>query len=241
MVALLLLLALPSSAQVVRSIRIYSELQRIGPKGDWVELDRGAKQTAPPREILSPAVARNGYLSLQVAITADPRTNYFLAVQSNPDKVFDWKLYKARFEKHENHWVPGRLTEDRDPFFNIAPDTDASIPGQTTQVFVLDAFVPESAPVGRVRLEVLVKSDSWRVAPMEVRILAAKLPSIEAEPPASLPDIQSRNRKQLDALAASLPVESRERCFAFREQKPSLGAEWLLKTRDCLFTAASAH
>ncbi|MFN7932064.1 MAG: hypothetical protein U0R19_01980 [Bryobacteraceae bacterium] len=235
----LFLMALAAPAQVVQDFRLYSELQRIGPFGELVALDRGEKQTAPPREILSPAVARNGHLSLQVAVTAPPNTTYFLAVQSNPPQVFEWKLYKATFEKAGAHWVPGKLTEDRDPFFNIAPDTDVTIPKQTTQVFVVDAFVPESAPAGRVRLEVLVKSDTWRVAPMEVRISPVKLPPVEAAAPKTLADIVARNRKEMEALGATLDAAVRERCEAFRAQQVTLGAEWFLRTRDCLLTAAS--
>lgn len=240
MVALLLLLSVPATPQTVRSIRLYSEMQRIGPMGEWVQADRGANQTTPPREILSPGVPRNGHLSLQVAITADPKTTYFLAVQSNPENVFQWKLFKAGFERLNGHWVPNRLTEDRDPFFNVAPDSDVNIPGQTTQVFVLDAFVPENTPVSRIRLEVLVKSDTWRVSPMEVRILEPKLrpPPSGAPAPATLAAIVKRNRAQVEAFASTLDDTIRERCFAFRSQQDMLGAEWFLKSRDCLFAAS---
>lgn len=237
MVALLLLfVALPSSAQVVRELRLYSEFQRIGPFGEWVALDRGDKQTTPPREILSPLVARNSYLTLQVAVTADPKTTYFVAVQSNPEQVFQWKLYKASFEKQGKHWVPGKLTEDREPFFNFAPDSDVTIPKQTTQIFVLDAFVPESAPAGRVRLEVLVKSDTWRIAPMEVRIAPVRLPETEGGPPRALADLVARNRKQTEAFRATLDASATQRCEALRAMQPTLGMEWFLRWRDCLLS-----
>jgi len=233
----LLLVAAPSAAQVVRDIRLYSEFQRIGPFGEWVALDRGEKQTAPPREVLSPLVARNSHLSLQVAVTADPKATYFVAVQSNPENVFQWKLYKATYEKSGEHWVPGKLTEDREPFFNIAPDSDVTIPKQTTQIFVLDAFVPESAQAGRVRLEVLVKSDTWRVTPMEVRISPVILPPVQMPTPRTLADVVARNRKQIEAFAATIDPAVREKCDAFRSQQPTLGAEWFLRTKDCLLSA----
>lgn len=240
MVALLLLfVTLPSAAQVVRELRLYSEFQRIGPLGEWVALDRGEKQTTPPREILSPLVARNSYLTLQVAVTADPKTTYFVAVQSNPENLFQWKLYKATFEKSGKHWVPGKLTEDREPFFNFAPDSDVTIPKQTTQVFVLDAFVPESAPAGRARLEVLVKSDTWRIAPMEVRISPLKLPSVEAAAPRTLADLVARNRKQIEAFRATLDEAGTQRCEAFRGQQATLGTEWFLRFKDCLLSTAT--
>ncbi|MBL8178103.1 MAG: hypothetical protein JNK48_25735 [Bryobacterales bacterium] len=240
MVAVLVLLAaIPSAAQVVRDIRLYSEWQRIGPHGEWVAMDRGEKQTRAPREILSPGVGRGGYLTVQVAISADPKSTYFLAVQSNPENVFQWKVYKASFEREGGHWAPAKVTEDREPYFNVAPDSDARIEKQTTQIFVVDVFVPASTEPGRKRLEVLVKSDTWRVAPMEVRVLPVTLPATEPIAPAVFADFAARNRKQTEAYAATVEPAVRARCDAHRTEKPQFGAEWFLRLRDCLFAAAA--
>src|SRR5579864_270092 len=59
-----------------QSVQVYSELERVDPFGAIVAVDRGAA----PREILSPAVPRNGFLSLHVAVTVPPGEDYFLYV-----------------------------------------------------------------------------------------------------------------------------------------------------------------
>ncbi|MDP9171628.1 MAG: hypothetical protein M3N54_13505, partial [Acidobacteriota bacterium] len=57
-----------------QEIAIYSEFERFNPFGNAVAQDRDAH----PREILSPAVPRNGHLSVHVVVTAPAGTNYFL-------------------------------------------------------------------------------------------------------------------------------------------------------------------
>ena len=58
-----------------------------------------------PREILSPAVARNAYFSLQIAVTAPPNTNYFLYVLTNPGDLFGVKLYQEQFVQRNDQWM----------------------------------------------------------------------------------------------------------------------------------------
>src|SRR5579859_2115772 len=81
------IVALLFSVALVRGqdIRIYSEFQRIDPFGDVVPFDRGT----PPREILSPAIARDGHLSVHVVVTAPANTNYFLYAAANPADLVD--------------------------------------------------------------------------------------------------------------------------------------------------------
>jgi hypothetical protein len=62
----------------------------------------------------------------------------------------------------------------------VLPDPAASIPGQTTRVYLLDVWVPWNAPTGKVRLEVLLKTDYWQLWPMEVRVLPAIVPEMPA-------------------------------------------------------------
>src|ERR1051325_7142132 len=59
-----------------QSLAVYSEFQRPDPFGQIVAVDRGAQ----PREILSPAAPRNGFVSFHIAVTAPPNTNYFLYI-----------------------------------------------------------------------------------------------------------------------------------------------------------------
>jgi len=66
-----LLLAGPVHPQ---SLRVLSEFQRVDPFGDVVAVDR----TVNPREILSPAVARNAFASFHVAVSVPEREPFEL-------------------------------------------------------------------------------------------------------------------------------------------------------------------
>ncbi len=227
---LALLLAPPLPSQVIRSLDLYSELVVIDPFGK-------PQTNHKPREILSPGVARGGFFSLQAAVTAEPKTIYMMAVQSNPRHVFQWKLYKERYALRGSLWVPGEFEPMREPYFRVMPDIDAAIPNQNTQVYLLDVWVPPETPPGRVRLEVLAKSDTWRVAPLEIRVLDAAIPKTPLSPVSSLDDVIRRNRLQDTALARTLAAEGK-RCYAL-ESLDAHGPERYLRVRDCLYREAS--
>lgn len=251
-VAILSLTLGVAPAQVVRSIRAYSEFQRVDPFGEIVAVDRA--QT--PREILSPGVARNGHLSLHVAITADPKTMYFLAVQSNPRGIFQWKIYREEYVRSGGSWIPEGLEEIREPYFAVMPDPAASIAGQTTQSYLVDVWVPPETPVGTMRLEVLVKSEAWRLWPMEVRVLPVSIPAGAGDKsgtpmrPVDLPAdaftrsgavtdpltiraVIRRNALEDEALAGQVTVNCRD-----AGDRSTQGAERYLRVRDCLYRAA---
>lgn len=157
-------------------VRIYSEFQRVTPFGTIVASDRAAA----PREVISPAVVRNGYASFHVAVTAPPNAIYFLAVQMYPSNILRVKLYRETFTGYRGEWIPDALEEIRTPSNSIGvmPDPWVNVPGQTTNVYLLDVWVPPETPPGFVRLEVLAKTIDWRVAPMELRIQPARVPSL---------------------------------------------------------------
>jgi hypothetical protein len=229
---LITLVAVPLPGQVVRALDLYSELVKIDPFG---QVDTSHK----PREILSPGVARGGFFSLQVAVTAEPKTIYMMAVQSNPANVFQWKLYKEKYSPEGKKWVPDKFEEMQEPYFRVMPDIDVQIPGQTTQVYLLDVWVPREAPVGRIRLEVLAKSDTWRVAPMEVRVLDAVFPEgVNGAAAGSLSAVVERNQQQDAMLARTLPNEGKG-CYDAQPSFEEQGRERYLRVRDCLYWEAS--
>lgn len=163
--------AAPLAAQ---SIAVYSEFQRAGPFGEIIDADRSPH----PREIISPGVARNGYASFHVAITAPANTTYFLFAESNPPGILETRLYKEQFVWRNGAWIPDTLEETRAPRFGVIPDAQIAIPGQTTRDYLLDIHAPADAEVGRrVRVEVQMKVGRWIIYPMEIRILAAAIPS----------------------------------------------------------------
>jgi hypothetical protein len=175
-----LLAAFPALAQ---SVRIYSEFQRVDPFGNIVAADRSLK----PREIISPAVARNGFASFHIAVTGPPKMNYFLYVLANPDDVLRFTVYREEYRRQGDAWIPDALQAVRLPGFGVIPEATVNIPGQTTRSYLLDIWVPRNVPPRRVRVEVLIKVGGWIVAPMEVRVVPATVPDLVPGPPVSLP------------------------------------------------------
>jgi hypothetical protein len=171
-----------------QSIEIYSELQRPDPFGGIVAIDSAIH----PREILSPAVIRNGHASFHVAVSVPPKETYLLYVVTNPLDACRVALYKEHFAKTKAGWIPDPLTEvHRLPDFGVMPDPDDGIEGQNTRVYLLDLWLPPNADAARFRLEIQLKVADWTVRPMEVRIMRALVPEIpEAKGPATLPDIE---------------------------------------------------
>jgi hypothetical protein len=149
--------------------------------------DRGWRE---PREILSPAVARNGFATFHVAVTAPPRESYFLYVLPNPVSACRVFLYKEHFVRTGAGWIADRLTEvHRLPDFGVMPDPDDGVDGQTTRVYLLDLWLPPNADVARFRLEVQLKVGDWTVRPMEVRVSSLRVPELSAGVYGELPGI----------------------------------------------------
>jgi hypothetical protein len=195
----LILLALAASLLPAQSLEVYSEFQRVDPFGRIVAADRAET----PREILSPAVARNGFASFHVAVSVPPQTNYFLYVVSNPVNACRVALYREHFARTKDGLVPDPLTEVRRlPDFGAVPDPDEQIPGQNTRLYLLDIWIPPEA-AGRFRLEVQLKVGYFLVKPLEIRVLDARIPdltpALKPGGPRSLPGIE----EPADASAAA--------------------------------------
>ena len=171
----LLLLAGPVLPQ---SLRVLSEFQRVDPFGEVVAVDR----TPNPREILSPALARNAFASFHVAVSVPEREPFFLYVQTNPANVFEISLYQELYVQTGAGWIPDALEPTKLPAFGTLPYVPMPIAGQNTVSYWLDIRVPKDAPVERVRVEVLLKvGQGWVMYPMEARVTPAIAPSVEAE------------------------------------------------------------
>ncbi len=171
-----ILLAAPAGAQ---SIDVFSEFHRLDPFGGVVAGDRGLYT----REILSPAVARNGYASFHIAVSVPARESYLLYVATNPLTACRVDLYKERFVRTRGGWIPDTLVPvQRLPDFGVMPDPDENIAGQTTRLYLLDLWIPPNADVARFRLEVQLKVADWTIRPMEIRVLEARIPDIPAAP-----------------------------------------------------------
>ncbi|MGA2272099.1 MAG: hypothetical protein ABSH00_00995 [Bryobacteraceae bacterium] len=201
------LLAAMAGALAAQSVDIYSEFSRVDPFGEIVAADRGAQ----PREILSPAVVRNAWASFHVVITAPPKTTYLLYVATNPLDACRVALYKEHFEKTAAGWAPDRLTElTRLPDFGVIPDPADGVDGQTTRAYLLDLWIPPNANVARFRLEVQLKVGYWVVRPMEVRVIAPRVPDLlVTTEPVPLPPVASG----ADAAALAALLDGKERTY----------------------------
>jgi len=175
--------AAPARAQ---SLDIVSEFQRVDPFGNVVPSDKALA----PREILSPAVARNAFASFHVIVSVPPKESYFLFIGANPPNVCKYTLYKEHFVQTRQGWVPDTLVEaPRLPDFGVMPDPDDNIEGQTTRLYLLDVWIPPDASLRGFRLEVQLKVGIWIIRPMEVRILRARVPDLASLPPGSPKDV----------------------------------------------------
>lgn len=157
-----------------QELAIYSEFQRLDPWGRVVPQDFEPK----PREILSPALARNGHLSVHVAVTAPRGTNYFLYAGANPEGVVHIQVYREHFVPCGRTLCADWLTPVQTPVFGAMPESVRDMPDQTTRCYLFDIWAPPDSIPRRVRVEALIKTGIWEVAPMEIRILPAVVPSI---------------------------------------------------------------
>lgn len=214
--------AIPLAAQTVR---VYSEFARIGPDGD---------APAPaPREILSPALVRNGFTSFQVAVQVKKGTPYWLFIGQNPENAVKIALYRDSGAKLEAVELP--------------------VPGDSTQVFWMDVFIVSAAPVRRIKIEPQLNvNGEWVVYPMEARVMEATVPSLPPAPSAfdgrcaakfhaaeagtiSRDALHFRNVRQDAALASRLGADDLRKWTAVCDSSPAGDPEWYLHVRDALF------
>jgi hypothetical protein len=161
------------AAAQAQQIALVSEFERFDPFGKPVTADRDLQ----PREVLSPAMPRNGHLSVRVLVSGPPHTNYLLYFSSNPPGILDLTLYRESFAPCGDSFCPDWLTRVDSPSFGAIPESLFALPQQNTRSYLLDIHAPVDTPPRRVRVEVLLKTGIWQVAPMEVRITAPVVPA----------------------------------------------------------------
>jgi hypothetical protein len=146
-VFLLALAAGPLSAQV---LNVYSEFAKIDAQGNVVAPE-------DPREILSPALVRNGFTSFQVVVQVPPGTPYVLRLGQNPENAAKATFYKVT-----------RTTLQR---------VEDPITGDDTQTFWMDVWVDKDAPVRRIKVEPQLQINAeWVGYPMEMRVRETLVP-----------------------------------------------------------------
>ena len=169
-----LVLALAATfAAGAQTIQVYSPFTRIDPFGAIVPADRG---TNPPREILSPALPRNATTGFHLVVEGEPGTEFVLYVGQNPDNAAAVRVYREKYVKAGQTWIPDALEPVELPFRGrIATD---GIPGQTAQAFWLDLRISRDAEVQRVKIEPQISVGTrWIRYPMEARIVVTAAPA----------------------------------------------------------------
>ena len=164
----LLLLAASGAALCGQRVSVWSEFQRLRPDGEVVAADRVAAR----REILSPALVRNGWVSLLFSVEAPAAENYTVYIAQNPDTTAKAAIYQLEYSEHGGEWVPDGLKA-------VAQPVQAALSeGQKTQLYLLDLFLPADTPVERFRLEIqLHAAGRWTIYPMEMRPVETVAPA----------------------------------------------------------------
>jgi hypothetical protein len=133
-----------------QSLRVFSEFARI---------DASGEVTAPatPREILSPAIVRNGFTSFQVVVQVPKGTSYWLYIGQNPGDAVKVTMYRESGESLEK--------------------VDLPFQGSSTEILWMDLWADRDAPVRRIKVEPeLNVGADWVIYPMEVRVMEATVP-----------------------------------------------------------------
>jgi hypothetical protein len=211
-------------------LRVYSE---------FVTFDAVGAPAAPaqPREILSPAIVRNGFTSFQIVVQEPREVHWTLYVGQNPEDAVRVTVYRELAAKLEPVELP--------------------LSGEGVAILWMDVWADRAAPVRRIKVEPqLAVGHDWVIYPMEVRVMAAVVPdgqrAEKIEPPLIWPSVCGgmrrtygplsdharfgiRNAQQDVALATALPKDEVPRlqdlCSAASKGDP----ESYLRIRDYLF------
>jgi len=238
---LLVAAALGSTPAPGQVLSVYSEFARIDTQGNVV-----APET--PREILSPALVRNGFTTFQVVVQVSADTPYVLRIGQNPDNA-------ARVTMYRN--VDGHLEPADEP-----------IKGKSTETFWMDVWVDKTDPVRRIKVEPeLEVTGKWVIYPMEMRVRENIVPDFPSStgvtgladpfailqsyvcnskrsPPfpvdiTNVPAIHLRNARQDVAMASELSpsaVDELRKWMGGCSARPSSDPEAYLHVRDYFFT-----
>ena len=182
--------ALTGTGQVP-TLRVYSELTRIGPSGEVVGPDLGGT----PRHILSPGVVRGAWASFRIVAQPPSAGKIILDIGQNPENAVKVRVYREELNKDG---LPDVLTPVELPY-------ETAIGAERKALtFWLDFWVPREARTERIKVEPqLWYGDDWFTYPMEVRVLSPVLPDIRV--PAGLlpPPTQRSDAAVLGPLRAA--------------------------------------
>jgi hypothetical protein len=211
-------------ATLCAQLSVYSEFARIDGTGHVVAPEA-------PREILSPALVRNGYTSFQLVVEAASDLHWRLFVGQNPDNAVKVTVYREKGEDLEQVSLP--------------------VEGDGAQVFWMDVWAEGTAAVARIKVEPeLYIKDDWATYPMEGRVTEARVP--EAHPAGVMKNylcggpsavagdsgiarLRFRNAQQDIALASLGAKDELKKLYGSCDAKQPENPESYLRIRDYLF------
>jgi hypothetical protein len=237
----ILLLGLAAGALYAQNVQVYSEFAQLNDVGDVLA-------PANPREILSPAVARDAFSSFQIAIQVPKGTKFLVYVGQNPDDAAKVTLYRRRAGKLEPVELP--------------------YSGQSSQVLWMDLWFDAKAPARRVKIEPQVGvGGDWVTYPMEVRVMDPIVPGslittqggttpfevmraflcgTKVRPVAGKDPVGAelifrnvQNDVSLAALGSEALREEMKKAMGGCDANPPADPEFYLRLRDYLFTPLS--
>lgn len=150
-----------ASSEEMLSVRFSSEFRRVSPRDGSVA---AADAAGIPREIISPAIVRNGYTSFYIVAAGPAGKPYRLFIAQNPEGLLRAAL--------------SRLAADG---LGLQPlpklEAEAAFNERGVAVYWLDVWTPAATPIRRIRLEAQLSFGSeWVITPLEMRVLPAAVP-----------------------------------------------------------------
>lgn len=209
---------------------VWGEAQPLSVYSEFARIDRAGNLTAPesPREILSPALVRNGFTSFQVVVHEPADKDWWLFVSQNPESSVRVTMYRESEGGMEPVEVPRK--------------------SNGTEVLWMDVWTDTNAPVSRIKLEPqLYVDDDWVIYPIEGRIVAARIPDpglppgsylcplVTASPALAMSRLQLRNAAQDFALAQEVAQKDLNQVLMNCDKPaPPRWSENYLRIRDYL-------
>ncbi len=189
-----LLLGLAGGLALAQSVQVYSEFAQLDDTGEVIAPEN-------PREILSPAVARNAFSSFQLAIQVPRGAKFLVYVGQNPDNAAKVMLYRRE---------GGKLVPIVVPYEGIS-----------SEALWMDLWVDGNAPVRRVKIEPQIGiGRDWVTYPMEVRVMQARVPDQPAAGPVAATSFEAMRALlcggEPRTLRGSIPIGSE---FRFRNAR----------------------
>lgn len=164
-----------------------AEFLRPGPFGNIVEADRGrgAKQgqSHAPTGTINLRAARHGYVSFHLIAELPQGGPYSLSISFPNQPAIEAELLKAWYhhlERGDKEYYPDALIPVTNPHRAVIPDPDNKIPGQISQAFWADLWIPRAAKPGRYRGEAVLQAGSQRsTLTIQLQVLPATIPEAD--------------------------------------------------------------